>query len=346
MKALNYLTKLTGVAILAATAVSVALGQSGVDVLQDGYELTDSFSSDLGGDAEAFYAISNHSASGFDVGYSSTLGTVVTRHVRADDRAGAGAFVLGFAKGMRQELPGTTSLGLSAAVLEQLRTTGQAPLAVIYNAAGDTLPGTLTLVNKDAKVPVLVENQLVSLKTLHARGDFQAGNRQGSGDFYFLNNRKNPLAIQYAIQLTGEKTPRRLRITRIVAGSSQQAAMEQALKTVRKLEVYGIRFDFGKASIRPDTGSLIVDIATTLKNNPPWTLSVQGHTDSIGSEKFNQKLSQDRAASVVSALVNQYGISPDRLQAVGFGESKPKGTNKTLQGRALNRRVELVRTDK
>jgi len=140
--------------------------------------------------------------------------------------------------------------------------------------------------------------------------------------------------------------PRRLRITRIVAGPSQQAAMEQALKTVRRLELYGIHFDFGKARIRPDTKSLITDIATTLKNNPAWTLSIQGHTDSIGKQGFNQALSEKRAVSVVDALINQHDISPDRLQAAGFGQSKPKADNDTLQGRALNRRVELVRTDK
>ncbi len=122
--------------------------------------------------------------------------------------------------------------------------------------------------------------------------------------------------------------------------------MEQALKTVRRLELYGIHFDFGKARIRPDTKSLITDIATTLNNNPAWTLSIQGHTDSIGKKGFNQTLSDKRAAAVVNALVNQHGISPDRLQAVGFGQGKPKASNDTLQGRALNRRVELVRTDK
>ena len=75
-------------------------------------------------------------------------------------------------------------------------------------------------------------------------------------------------------------------------------------------------------------------------------LSIQGHTDSLGAEKYNRDLSQQRAASVVSALVNQYGVDPARLLAMGFGESKPKASNDTLQGRALNRRVELVRNDK
>ncbi len=332
--------------LTAAIAVPAAMAQSGVDTLQNGYELTESFSSDIGGDAEAFYKISDHSASGFSVSYSSTLGTRAVRHVRSADRAGADVFVLGFAKGMPGELPATTSLGISAAVLEQLRTTGQAPLSVMFNAAGDTLPGTLSLVEKGVKVPVIVDNTSVGLKVVHARGVFQDGNRRGTGDFYFINNRNNPLALQYSIRFSWERAPRQLRITRIVAGASQQAAMEQTLKTFRRMELYGIRFDFGKASIRPDTRSLIADIATTLKNNPTWTLSIQGHTDSLGAEKYNLDLSDKRAASVVGALVNQYGVDPARLLAMGFGESKPKASNDTLQGRALNRRVELVRNDK
>ncbi len=327
-------------------AIPAAFGQSGVDTLHDGYQLTESFSSKLGPDAEAFYRISNHSPSGFNVNYSSTLGTNVIRHERAQDRMGAGTFVLGFAKGMRRELPGTTSLGLSAAVLQQLRNTGQAPLAVIYDSASDTMPGTLTLVQKDAKVPVLIDNQLVNLPALHARGIFQHGNRRAAGEFYFYNNRNNPLTLHYEVKFSWESVPRTLRITRIVAGASQQAAMEQALKTVRELTLYGIHFDFNKASIRSESGPLISDIATALRNNPTWTLSVNGYTDSIGKKSYNQRLSERRANSVVTALVNKHGISPGRLQAKGFGPADPKASNKTLQGRALNRRVQLVRTDR
>jgi OOP family OmpA-OmpF porin len=90
---------------------------------------------------------------------------------------------------------------------------------------------------------------------------------------------------------------------------------------------------------------MIGDIAVTLKNNPTWRLKIVGHTHSIGGESANLVLSQGRAASVKNALVND-GISPDRLQTEGLGESRPMGDNGTLQGRALNRRVELVRTDR
>ena len=80
-------------------------------------------------------------------------------------------------------------------------------------------------------------------------------------------------------------------------------------------------------------------------NNPTWTLQIKGHTDAIGEGSYNQKLSAERAASVATAIVQQ-AIPATRLQTGGFGASEPKGNNSTLQGRALNRRVEMLRTDR
>ena len=86
-------------------------------------------------------------------------------------------------------------------------------------------------------------------------------------------------------------------------------------------------------------------MAVTLKNNPLWTIKITGYTDSIGDAAYNQKLSQARAESLKKALV-KLGISPQRLETAGGGASNPVASNKTLQGRALNRRVELERTDR
>jgi outer membrane protein OmpA-like peptidoglycan-associated protein len=82
-----------------------------------------------------------------------------------------------------------------------------------------------------------------------------------------------------------------------------------------------------------------------MKNNPTWVLQINGHTDSIGGPEYNRKLSAARAASVASALANE-GIAANRMQSAGLGETQPKGDNTSLQGRALNRHVEFVRTDK
>ena len=100
---------------------------------------------------------------------------------------------------------------------------------------------------------------------------------------------------------------------------------------------------YTSTSIKPRC-DLIKDIALTLTHNPTWTLQINGHTDSIGDEAYNQKLSAARAKAVAAALIKR-GIAGQRLQTAGLGPTQPKGDNSTLQGRALNRRVELVRTD-
>jgi OOP family OmpA-OmpF porin len=84
-------------------------------------------------------------------------------------------------------------------------------------------------------------------------------------------------------------------------------------------------------------------IAAVLIEHPDWIVSIEGHTDAIGSETDNQALSERRAGAVRDALVSGHGIAEARLEAKGFGEAKPIETNETLDGRARNRRVELAR---
>jgi outer membrane protein OmpA-like peptidoglycan-associated protein len=180
---------------------------------------------------------------------------------------------------------------------------------------------------------------------LHAHGEFADGRHSAAGDLFILDNQNNPVLIQYSLSFSGEIQPRTEKITRVTAGASEQAKMEQALRTLKRYDLYGIHFDFDKASIQPQAVSLIDDIAVTMKNNPIWTLRIVGHTDSIGEANYNLKLSADRAASVKRALVER-GVASNRLETQGAGASDPKASNATLQGRALNRRVELVRTDR
>ncbi|MEO0113886.1 MAG: OmpA family protein [candidate division WOR-3 bacterium] len=104
----------------------------------------------------------------------------------------------------------------------------------------------------------------------------------------------------------------------------------------------GIYFDFNKATIRPESYPVLDDAAKILTDNPKITVEIQGHTDSEGSDSYNQKLSEQRAYAVVDYLVKVKGIDINRLKAVGFGESKPIASNATKEGRALNRRVEFV----
>ncbi|MGI9412513.1 MAG: OmpA family protein [Hyphomicrobiales bacterium] len=312
----------------------------------NGLQITRAFTSDYGPDAEEFNTIVSVNSRGVVIDYTDTRGTVARRKIRAEDRLNARGYLMGFADGLPNVIPGTTTLGISTTVLEQLRAEGQAPLALIYDTTLTPMPGRLTLVEQNIRVPVLVENQVVQVAALRANGTFKKGKRSATGKFVFLDDKNQPALIGYTIQFDFERRPRTVRTVRITSGRSQQAAMEQLLRTVRKLELYGIHFSFDSAALRPEARSLVADIATTLKNNPSWTLSIQGHTDSIGTPDYNQKLSERRAAAIMKAIIRRHKIDPQRLEAVGFGQSNPKASNDNLQGRALNRRVELVRTDR
>ena len=99
-------------------------------------------------------------------------------------------------------------------------------------------------------------------------------------------------------------------------------------------------FDFDKYEIKPRFYPIFDEVVTVLNNSPFLRITIEGYTDNIGTEAYNQKLSEERAKAVMRYLVKK-GIRKDRLSAVGYGFSRPRATNKTDAGRALNRRVKL-----
>ena len=106
--------------------------------------------------------------------------------------------------------------------------------------------------------------------------------------------------------------------------------------------VYGIYFDFDKADIKPESEPAIKEIAKLLQENKGLKLYVVGHTDNVGTIDYNLKLSKARADAVTKELTTKHKISPDRLRAFGVASLAPVASNKTEEGRAKNRRVELV----
>lgn len=103
-----------------------------------------------------------------------------------------------------------------------------------------------------------------------------------------------------------------------------------------------INFETGKADIKPDSQGVIEQLSEMLSTNPELKISIEGHTDNVGNPAANQILSTNRAKSVVKALVAK-GISASRLIPKGLGQTKPIADNKTEEGRAQNRRVEIVK---
>ena len=128
-----------------------------------------------------------------------------------------------------------------------------------------------------------------------------------------------------------------------VKGTVANNGCPEVTETVQKqLNEYAktILFDTGKASIKSQSEAVLGDIINILKEYSTAKFTVEGHTDSVGSEKLNQRLSDSRANSVKEYLVS-HGIDAFRLSALGYGESKPIDSNKTRAGRANNRRVEI-----
>jgi OmpA-OmpF porin, OOP family len=109
------------------------------------------------------------------------------------------------------------------------------------------------------------------------------------------------------------------------------------------VSIYGILFDTGKSDIKPESDAAIAEIAKLLKNDPALKIYVVGHTDNVGSFDSNMKLSKDRADAVVKVLTEKHGIAPARLKAYGVSSLCPVASNDSTEGKAKNRRVELVK---
>lgn len=120
------------------------------------------------------------------------------------------------------------------------------------------------------------------------------------------------------------------------------AAMAKGLGETGHIALYGIYFDTDKAVVKPESAPTLAEIAKLLTGQPELHVFIVGHTDNQGAYDYNMGLSQRRAAAVAAALAKSYSIAPGRMKTAGVGFLSPVGSNATEEGRALNRRVELV----
>jgi outer membrane protein OmpA-like peptidoglycan-associated protein len=124
----------------------------------------------------------------------------------------------------------------------------------------------------------------------------------------------------------------------VVEETVTEVAVAEPAEAVRvELDV---KFDFDKAVVKQESYGEVKNLADFLTQYPQTTTVVEGHTDSVGPDAYNQKLSERRANAVREVLVKQYGVGDDRVSAVGYGETRPVADNATAEGRAINRRVE------
>ena len=119
--------------------------------------------------------------------------------------------------------------------------------------------------------------------------------------------------------------------------------IKESIASQGKVALYGILFDTGKSEIKPESDKAISSVATYLQENPDINVYIVGHTDNVGDFTLNQKLSKARGDSVKNYLVLNYKISATRLSSEGVGPVCPVTSNDTGEGRALNRRVEIVK---
>jgi outer membrane protein OmpA-like peptidoglycan-associated protein len=242
-----------------------------------------------------------------------------------------------------ETFPGTTPF-FSGAIINDLRQTGKAQLTLLVATSAATLgqtavqqlPGTLTRIEPGSvAVPMLVNGRMVDLPTIHAKAEAGAGNLRRSADLYVLDDPENPIILRWRDET---RNSRLLKIDFPVANS-----LERDLNERKSAAVYGLYFGFGSAALRPESERVLKEIADTLQRNAGWKLRIEGHTDGIGSDAANLDLSKRRSAAVRDALIGRYKVDGGRLSADGKGESAPKATNDTPDGRAQNRRVELTR---
>jgi len=146
-----------------------------------------------------------------------------------------------------------------------------------------------------------------------------------------------PLMPHVAVTVVESKAMEAGKIAVVEAG-----AMQRAIERDGRIAIYGIYFDFDKAEVKPESTPQIEQLAALLKANPKLDVLIVGHTDAQGAFDYNLSLSQRRAQAVVDALVTGHGLDRKRLTPAGAGMVSPVATNRTEEGQAKNRRVEIV----
>ena len=267
------------------------------------------------------------------------------RRVCREDFDGASIYDSG-AGDAQDTIKGTTMFSLSRAALRELKQrqeTKHRNVSFYEGALVADLRGTL-VAQGQGTFAAIVNDHLEELPVVRAEGRLK-GTAMGKPietrvRVAVLDDERFPLVLDYSMPDVGA-TGFFVRYTRISFPTERQ--IEQRLSDDRRVDVYGIYFDFASDRLRAESEPVLREIADTLVRHPDWTVSIDGHTDNVGGERANQQLSERRSAAVREVLVRRYAIDGTRLTARGYGASRPKDRNDTLEGRARNRRVELVR---
>jgi outer membrane protein OmpA-like peptidoglycan-associated protein len=266
-----------------------------------------------------------------------------------------------------EEHPGTTAWSVSSAVYQQLVASGSASFQIMsaepppgakllgglgFFPSSQLVPvrwrGTLTRASaRPESFPVLLNGRRVTVPALHVRGQFLGRGQQWTPEFWVLADSAYPMLLK----VVSVDPPKALQIVRIDLPDETSATsvgrareIERDLASACRVELPGVYFAFNSAALDPASDRALASVADILARHRDWSVVIEGHTDSIGGDAPNRALSEQRAAAVRDRLVTQHRIDGARLRFAGYGASKPREPNETIEGRARNRRVELART--
>lgn len=242
---------------------------------------------------------------------------------------------------------GSTLLMASQRVLKQLKAGGPVDVRSFYTqgcSQGMLVSGSIHRVEPNpVPVSILLNGQRLDLSTIHAKGMFASFSFDRMDvDYWFLDDDQMPWLIRVEGQ-QGKKSYMQQLGRIVVPDKDAEKKMADALTKACHAPIYGIYFEFASADIKPASAPTLQQIATVMKAHSDWTLTIEGHTDSIGGAASNLELSKRRAAAVKDELVGRYGVPAAHLSTQGYGLSRPLAPNKSMEGRAQNRRVELTR---
>ena len=328
-----------GVNVVLAVSNATASDQAPDGILQGDYEMVVTIA-EVSADGITHTALFD----GVDAGGVQRRGTV-RRVVSAGDLAAAPVQVLGFHLDDPPRASGTTALGPSLGVTRDLARTGTAAYAFRNWVGRETISGTLRRsAASPVRFPVLLNGRRVELEAIHATGHMALGAAKRPFETVILDHPRYPISLRIAYGPRDGGFPFAPDFVREVVRidfPTAQSGIADALDKECRVELKGIYFDFNKATLKPESDRALKDIASALKSSRR-RVTIEGHTDHIGSDRYNDDLSARRAAAVKDALVRIHRIDPATLATAGHGERRPIETNDTLAGRARNRRVELV----
>ena len=313
MKLKNTLGVVIG-SLVAATSLNVlAQGQGAVEV--EGFVKKQYFDSarDFANDGNLF---------GGSVGYFLTddvelrLGYDEVHNARAEDGRNI--------KGSNTALDALYHFNAPGDSLRPYVSAGFSDQSIGQNGAGGRNGSTFANLGGGAK--------LYFTENFYARAGVEAQYNIDQGDTEWAPS------IGIGLNFGGGSKPAPAPVEPVAEPVAEVAPTPEPVETVRvELDV---KFDFDKSKVKEESYSDIQNLADFMNQYPQTTTTVEGHTDSVGTDSYNQKLSERRATAVREVLVNQYGVGGERVSSVGYGESRPVADNATEAGRAINRRVE------